>query len=256
MKVLITGASSGIGLDMAKYLSSMGHELILVARDKDRLEEIQRSLKTKTKIIIMDLAIESNVKSLYVLCKNDNIDMLINNAGFGICGEFTETEINRELEMMDLNMKAVYILTKMFLTQMESRGGGYILNVASSAAFTPGPLMAIYYATKAYVLRLTEAIYYELKKTKSKVVISCLCPGPVATNFNKVANVSFSIKPLTSEYVAKYAIDQMLYKHKLVIIPGLKMKLLHFLEHFVSDKTQMHFAYKIQHKKLNSRIDK
>ena len=198
----------------------------------------------------MDLTITSNVKSLYVMCKNENIDILINNAGFGLCGKFTETDLNRELEMLELNIKAVHILTKQFAKDMSRRNKGYILNVASSAGFYPGPLMATYYATKAYVLRLTEAIYYELKKDKSKVVVSCLCPGPVDTNFNKVANVHFSVKPMNCDKVAKYAIDKMLKKHKLVIIPGVKMKLAHFFGHFVSDKTLMRFAYRIQAKKL------
>lgn len=250
MKVLITGASSGLGLSMAKYLGSLGHELILVARDKDRLEEVQQMIKTKSKIIVMDLAIENNVKTLYVLCKNENIDILINNAGFGLCGDFSETEVSRELEMIELNIKAVHILTKQFLKDMKRRGTGYILNIASSAAFFPGPLMATYYATKAYVLRLSEAIAYELKKEKSKVVISCLCPGPVNTNFNKVANVSFSVKPLESDDVAKYAINQMLNKKKIVIIPGFKMKCAKFFGRFVSDKFLMRITYRIQKKKL------
>lgn len=250
MKALITGASSGIGRSMAKYLSSLGHELILVARDKEKLEQLQLELKTKSKIIVMDLSVENNVKGLYVLCKNDNIDILINNAGFGLCGSFLETEMNKELEMLDVNMKAVHILTKQFLKDMKRRGSGYILNVASSAAFQPGPLMATYYATKAYVLRLTEAIAYELKKEKSNVVISCLCPGPVDTNFNNVANVTFAVKPLTSNYVAKYAIDQMLEKKKLVIVPGFKMKLTYFFGHFVGDSFKMRIAYRIQKRKL------
>ena len=163
---------------------------------------------------------------------------------------FTETDNNRELEMIDLNIRAVHLLTKLFLKDMKRRNQGYILNVASSAAFYPGPLMATYYATKAYVLRLTQAIYYELKKEKSKVVVSCLCPGPVDTNFNKVANVHFSVKPMKSEKVAKYAIDQLLNKHKLVIVPGFKMKCAHFFSRFVSDKTLMRFAYRIQKKKM------
>ena len=250
MKALITGASSGIGRSMANYLAELGHELILVARDKDKLEEVQKELKTKTKIIVMDLSIENNIKSLYVICKNENIDILINNAGFGLCGMFTETEVSKELEMIDVNIKAVHFLTKQFLKDMKKRGTGYILNVASSAAFYPGPLMATYYATKAYVLRLTEAIYYELKKEKSKVVISCLCPGPVDTNFNKVANVDFATKPLSSDYVAKYAIDKMLNQHKLVIIPGTQMKFSKFFSRFAPDKLIMKVAYRFQKKKI------
>ncbi len=248
MKALVTGASSGIGLEIAKYLDELGYHLILVARDKDKLEELATTLKHKPKIIVMDLLVESNVKSLYVLTKNEEIDILVNNAGFGDFGKFTETDISKELEMIDLNIKALHMLTKMFLKEMVKKDDGYILNVASSAAFQPGPLMATYYSTKAYVLHLTEAIWYELKKQKSKVHISCLCPGPVDTNFNRVAGVRFSVKPLSSEKVARYAVDKM-FKKKLVIIPGFKMKCAKFFGRFLSDKKLMSITYKIQKKK-------
>ncbi len=248
MKVLITGASSGIGYQMAKYLSDLGHDLILVSRDKEKLQEMQETLKTDVKIIVADLSLESKVKEVYVLCKNENIDVLINNAGFGDFGKFDETDLSKELNMIDLNIKAVHILTKLFLKDMKKRNSGYILNVASSAAFVPGPLMATYYSTKAYVLRLTTSISEELRRDKSSVVVSCLCPGPVDTNFNKVANVKFSVKPLTSEFVAKYAIDEMFNK-KLVIVPGFKMKCAYFFERFLSTKALARITYNIQKKK-------
>ena len=235
MKALITGASSGIGLDMARYLAKQKCELILVAKDKEKLEKVQETLPTKVTIIVADLSNEQKVKELYVLTKKENIDILINNAGFGDFGFFTETDLNKEINMIDTNIRAVHILTKSFLKDMEKRDSGYILNVASSAAFQPGPLMATYYATKSYVYQLTEAIYYEQKKKKSNVHVSVLCPGPVATNFNNVANVNFAVKPLTSEYVARYAIDNM-FKEKMLIIPGFKMKCAKFFGRFVSDK--------------------
>ena len=166
MKALITGASSGIGREMAKYLATMGHELILAGRDKDALEELQNELDIESQIVIIDLSDEKKVKELYVLMRNENIDILINNAGFGDFGKFYETDINRELEMINTNIKAVHILTKVFLRDMKKRNSGYILNVASIAAFGPGPLMATYYATKAYVNNLTEAIYEELRREK------------------------------------------------------------------------------------------
>ena len=246
MKALITGASSGIGLDMARYLATMKYELILVARDKKKLEDIQESLPTKVTIIVADLANEQKVKELYVLLKKENIDILINNAGFGAFGNFTETDLNKE--MIDTNIRAVHILTKSFLKDMEKNNYGYILNVASSAAFQPGPLMATYYATKSYVYQLTEALYYEQKKKGSKVHISVLCPGPVATNFNNVAGVKFGVKPLKSSYVAKYAIDSM-FKKKMLIIPGFTMKCAKFFGRFVSDKFLLRIAYRIQKKK-------
>lgn len=250
MKALITGASSGIGLDMARYLASMKYELILVSRDKEKLEKIQESLPTKVTIIVADLSNEQKVKELYVLTKKEKIDILINNAGFGACGYFTETDLNNELEMIDTNIKAVHLLTKSFLKDMEKNNYGYILNVASSAAFQPGPLMATYYATKSYVYQLSAAIYYEQKKKKTNVHVSVLCPGPVATNFNNVAGVKFGVKPLKSSYVAKYAIDEM-FKNKMLIIPGFKMKCAKFFSRFVSDEILLKIIYKIQKKKIN-----
>lgn len=249
MKALITGASSGIGLDMARYLAKQKCELILVAKDKEKLEKVQETLPTKVTIIVADLSNEQKVKELYVLTKKENIDILINNAGFGDFGFFTETDLNKEINMIDTNIRAVHILTKSFLKDMEKRDSGYILNVASSAAFQPGPLMATYYATKSYVYQLTEAIYYEQKKKKSNVHVSVLCPGPVATNFNNVANVNFAVKPLTSEYVARYAIDNM-FKEKMLIIPGFKMKCAKFFGRFVSDKFLLRIAYRIQRRKV------
>lgn len=253
MKALITGASSGIGLEMAKYLANQKVELILVARNREKLEALQEQLPTKTTIIVTDLSIEQKVKELYVLTKNENIDILINNAGFGTCGDFDRGELAVDLPMIETNVKAVHILTKTFLRDMLKKDKGYILNVASSAGFLPGgPLMATYYATKSYVVSLTEAIYYELKKRKSNVSISCLCPGPVATNFNQVAGVEFKLKAMSSEEVAQYAINEML-KKKMLIIPGFKMKCVKFFSHFLSDKRLLKMTYRIQKKKINTK---
>ena len=249
MKALVTGASSGIGKEIAIYLDKLGYEVILVARNKEKLESVAKTLTHKPKIIVMDLQQVEDIKSLYVLVKNDDIDILVNNAGFGLCGNFTDIELSKELEMIDINIKAVHILTKLFLKDMKRKNRGYILNVASSAAFESGPLMATYYSTKSYIYRLTEAINYELKKEKVKVHVSCLCPGPVDTNFNNVANVKFSVKPLKADYVAKYAVDKML-NNKMLIIPGLKMKLAKFFGRFLSDKTLMRITYRIQRRKI------
>lgn len=250
MKALITGASSGIGKDMARYLASMKVELILVARNREKLEKLQEELPTKTTIIVTDLSIEQKVKELYVLTKNENIDILINNAGFGACCDFDKGELAIDLPMIETNIKAVHILTKAFLRDMIKKNKGYILNVASSAGLLPGgPLMATYYATKSYVVSLTEAIFYELKRKKSEVSISCLCPGPVNTNFNEVANVAFKVKAMDSKTVAKYAIDEM-FKKKMLIIPGFKMKCMKFFSHFLSDKSLLRKTYKIQYRKI------
>ena len=248
MKALVTGASSGIGRDMAKYLSRMGCDLILVARDEKGLEKVAESIKTNTKIIATDLTVIDNCKSLYKMVKSEDIDILINNAGFGDFGQFVETDLNKELNMIDLNIKTVHILTKLFLRDMKAKNHGYILNVSSSASFQPGPLMATYYSTKAYVLRLTTAIYEELRKEGSNVVVSVLCPGPVTTNFNNVANVEFQLKSLPSKYVAKYGIDNM-FKKKLIIIPSLYMKVLYFFSRILPTKTILKVSYNIQKRK-------
>ena len=248
MKALITGASSGLGREMAIYLSELGYDLILVARNKDKLLELQDEVKTNTKIVVADLKDETKLKELYVLCKNDNIDVLINNAGFGLFGEFSETDLNTELDMIDVNIRALHTLTKFFLKDMKKRDSGYILNVSSAASFSSGPLMATYYATKGYVTKLTLAIYEELRRDKSKVHISCLCPGPVDTNFNNTANVEFGMKGLDKRKVARYAIDKM-FKNKLIIIPGFKMKVTTFFSRFVSNKRALKTVYKFQKKK-------
>lgn len=249
MKALITGASSGIGMEMAKILAREKCELILVARSKEKLEYLQRTLPTKSTIIVMDLANEQKVKELYVVTRNEKIDILINNAGFGAWGDFETVPTGKEFEMIDTNIKAVHFLTKSFLRDMIDRDSGYILNVASSAGLMPGgPLMATYYASKSYVTSLTNSIWYELKKKNSNVSISCLCPGPVDTNFNDVAGVQFSTKPMNAHEVAEYAIDKM-FKRKRLIIPGTKMKMAHFFSRFLSEKALLKAAYKIQNKK-------
>ena len=222
MKALITGASSGMGRDMAKILSQKGYDLILVARDEKKLEEVKKQLKAETKIVVMDISKEENCKKLYE--ENKDIDILINNAGFGDCGHFEETSLDKDIQMIHTNIIAYHILTKLYLKEMIKKDSGKILNVASIAGFMPGPLMTTYYSTKNYVVRFSESIREELRRKKSKVQISILCPGPVDTNFNKVADVEFALKGLSSEYVAKYAINKFL-KGKFYIVPGLKIKL-------------------------------
>jgi len=248
MKALITGASSGIGRDMARVLSDKGYDLILVARDSKKLKELKRELKTNVDVISMDLESVDNCKKLYEQVKEKNIDILINNAGFGDIGAFRKTDMNKELSMIDLNIKAVHILTKLFLNNFVKKDNGYILNVSSASAFQPGPLMATYYSTKCYAYHLTLAIYEELKQMKSNVKISCLCPGPVDTNFNRVANCEFKVKSLSSEYVAKYAIDKM-FRNKLLIIPGFNIKLLYIFGRFVPNKLKLKITYNIQYRK-------
>lgn len=248
MKALITGASSGIGEQIAYSLSKRGYDLILVATDMKKLSKVADNCETETKIILCDLRHEDYVYDLYEQVKEDEIDILVNNAGFGLFGTFDETDLDRELEMINVNIKAVHILTKLFLKDFMKKDAGHILNVASSAGFMAGPKLNTYYATKNYVLKLTEALYEELRVKKSNVHVSALCPGPVNTNFNKVADGTFNVKGLSSEYVGEYAIKKML-KNKLVIIPGFNMKIVIFLTRFIPIKTLLKFTYKIQDKK-------
>mgnify|MGYP000327399447 FL=1 len=247
-KALVTGATSGIGRDITRYLASLNYEVYAVGRNIEKLEELQNELGKNVKTIKMDISSKENCIALYEEIKDKNIDLLVNNAGFGVFGNFTETDLEKEVNLINTNITAVHVLTKLFLKDMVKNNKGRILNVASIAGFAPGPLMAAYYSSKAYVLRLTESIYEELKKQKSNVTISVLCPGPVATNFNNVANVKFSIKALSSEYVAKYAIDKTL-KGKLVIVPGMKIKILRILSKLSPDKLTMKIIYQNQKRK-------
>lgn len=249
MKALITGASSGIGKNMAYVLANKGIDLILVARNKDELLKIKANVKVNVLVIELDLLKEKNVFKLYEMCKDRNIDILINNAGFGLFGLFTETDLDRELEMIDLNIKAYHILTKLFLKDFVEKDNGYILNVASSAGFMAGPRLSTYYATKNYVLKLTMAINEELRQSGSNVVVSALCPGPVNTNFNKVAHGEFSIKEASPKYVAEYAINK-LFKKKMIIIPTFRIKLGIFLLRVLPYRIQLIYCYHIQGKKL------
>lgn len=255
MIALITGASSGIGRDMARILNNLNYDIIITARNEESLKELKKELNEKNNnkvdIYLADLSKEEECLKLYneVKEKYQNIDLLINNAGFGLCGKMTNTDLDTEMKMVDTNIKAVHILTKMFLKDMVERDSGKILNIASVASFMAGPLMATYYATKNYVLRFSQAIREELRKDKSNVKISVLCPGPVNTNFNKVANVRFALKGLSSEYVAKYAINKTL-KGKFLIVPGWKIKMARFLSKISSDTISTRICYHMQSKKI------
>lgn len=246
MKALITGASSGIGLEMAKYLSSLGHEVILVANDERKLNSVKDVMTTNAKVYCYDLSVMDNCFLLYDKVKDEKIDIVINNAGYGIFGDYEMDNIDREMNMIDLNVKCLHILTKLFINNKNTK---YIMNVASSAGLMKGgPLMSGYYATKSYVCSYSFALYEELRRRGVDKHISVLCPGPVNTNFNKVANVKFNIKSLEAPKVAKYAIDKM-FKNKLLIIPGTTVRLGVFFSRFLPLKTLLKITYKIQNKK-------
>lgn len=196
---VITGASAGLGVEFAKKLSAKGYKLVLVARREERLQKLAKRLRTESEVVAADLAKEEECYRVFEAVQGKEIAIFINNAGFGECGRFSETNLEKEMSMIQLNVKAVHLFTKLMLKKMQEQHFGYILNVASCAGLMPaGPYMATYYATKAYVTSLTRAIAEELRECGSPVYIGCLCPGPVDTEFNRVANVKFMMKGITS----------------------------------------------------------
>lgn len=246
MKALITGASSGIGREMAIYLAELGYDLIVVARNRKKLEELKNIVKTDVKVMEYDLSILNNCYDLYNKIENENIDIVINDAGFGLFGSYKNNDTDVEMNMIDLNIKALHVLTKLFVNNKNTK---YILNVASSAGLMKGgPLMSTYYATKSYVCSYTLALYEELRRNQSNKVISVLCPGPVDTNFNDRANVNFKVKSMDARSVARYAIDKM-FKKKLIIIPGISVKLGIFFMRFIPTKLLLKLTYSFQERK-------
>lgn len=248
MRVLITGASSGIGKSLAMEFSKLGYDLVLVARNLEKLEEVKDIIGDKVQVELypMDLAQIENCMCLYEKVKD--IDILVNNAGFGLCGEFVDLSLEEEISMIDTNVKALHILMKLYLNDMVERNQGQILNVASVAGFMSGPLMATYYATKNYVVSLSEAVFEELRKGKSNVSISILCPGPVDTNFDRVAGVDFSLSSVSSEYVAECAI-RGIQKRKFYIVPSLKISFLRVMSRLVPRSLLVKLVYFQQKKK-------
>ena len=214
MKALITGASSGIGMEIARELAARGYELILVARRRERLEALARELTVKCRILEFDLSSEEQCRMLYCRARSEDLEIVINNAGFGVCGPFATTDLERDLEMVRLNIVAVHILTKLFLHDFRMRNRGYILNVASSAGFMAGPLMATYYATKNYV-----------------------------------ANVRFSVPGMDAKRCARIAVRGLLHK-KQTIVPGAGMKAAMAARRFVPECILPRVTYRVQHRKL------
>jgi uncharacterized protein len=231
---LITGASSGIGYELAQLFARDRYNLVLVARSADKLKQIAdeftRQFGISVKIISLDLSLPDAPEKVFSELQQEaiEIDVLVNNAGFASYGFFWETDLNAELQMMQLNMVALTHLTKLFLKEMVSRHEGKILNIASTAAFQPGPLMAVYYATKAYVLSFSEALANELQGTG--VTVTALCPGPTESGFQARANMEESKlvsgkRIMDAKTVAEIGYRGLM-KGETVVIPGLKNKLL------------------------------
>lgn len=251
MKALVTGATSGIGQSFAAKLSRKGWSLILTGRNETKLKEMQKSLGGNVEIIAADLSKREEVFRVYEFCKDKNVDMLINNAGYGLFGKFDDTDLDDELNMINVNITALHILTKLFLRDFKKKDHGTILNVASAAGFMSGPLMAAYYASKNYVLKLSVAIYEELRRDRSNVKITVLCPGPVDTNFNNRAGVSFSVKPITADETAEYALRKA-FSGKLFAVPGLFVKFGTLSPRVLPQKLLASIVYNIQKAKKTS----
>ncbi len=255
MIALVTGASSGIGRDIARELAKRNYNIIAVARNEDALKKLKQELEgiynIKVDVRAIDLINRDSCRKLYedIKEKYGVLDILVNDAGFGTCGKFTDTELEKELGMIDTNIVALHILTKLFLQDMVKTNKGYILNVASIAGFMPGPLMATYYSTKSYVVKLTQSIRHELFMQGSKVKISALCPGPVKTNFNKVADVKFNLHEADSRHVAKYAVKRM-FMNRTLIFPNFSIWLARIFSKILPDQVSAFFCYFAQKRKI------
>lgn len=241
---VVTGASSGIGQEMALRLGRRGWRLLLCARRTEALERLAARIRkergaagkedgrnaevegdAEIEILTADLSLPEGIEALLSTAGSREIGLFINCAGFGLAGDFGETSLDRELAMIDVNVRAVHILTKKMMLQMEAQGYGRILNVASSAGLLPaGPFLATYYATKAYVASLTQAVAEELRERKSPVRVFCLCPGPVDTEFNAVAQVRFGLPGISARFCADCALKGI-EGRRVLIVPSLRMKL-------------------------------
>lgn len=231
---LITGASSGIGLDLTRLFAADRYDLVLVARSEAKLREtaaaLEKEFGIRATVIAADLAKPEAPREIAAALRAQSIEIevLVNNAGYGLAGAFAETDAQTELDMIQVNVVALTHLTKLLLPEMVARKRGRILNVASTAAFQPGPYMAVYYATKAYVLFFSEAIADELRD--SGVTVTALCPGPTYTGFAAAADMESSrlfrmTRPMTSAEVAKIGYRAM-KRGTRVVVAGMKNKLL------------------------------
>lgn len=256
---LITGASSGIGFELASVFARNNHNLILVARSKEKLEslrsEIEKNYQVVAEVIPLDLSLPNSAEELFNLTqkKNLKVEILLNNAGFGDHGLFLNADSKKIEEMINLNILTLTKLTKLFLPQMVENKYGKIMNVASTAAFQPGPLMSVYYATKSYVLSFSEALYEELKETG--VSVTALCPGPTESGFSAVANMSNIalmelMKLPTSRDVAEYGYKALM-NDKAVAVHGLMNNVVAKTTSFIPRAITRKLVMKLQQKRLS-----
>ena len=253
--VLITGPSSGIGLELARLFARDGYNLILASRNIEKLNQIAAELisgqNVEIKIIAKDLSLPASPREIFSELSREaiSVDILVNNAGFGIYGAFSKIDLNRSLDMLQINMLAVTQLTRLFLPEMLEKKSGKILNVASTAAFQPGPFMAGYFASKAFVLSLSEALANELEG--SGVTVTALCPGPTATEFQRISNTEdireTKIGMMSAQKVARIGYRELM-RGKTLVIPGLMNKLAACAVRFLPRKVVTRLARWVEEK--------
>ncbi|GHA66950.1 SDR family NAD(P)-dependent oxidoreductase [Pontibacter akesuensis] len=257
---LVTGASGGIGMALAECFARDGHNLVLVARSEEKLQRLAQEYAAKykvyTRVIVQDLSKAEGPEKVFAALQRDSllVDVLVNNAGFGNFGAFRETELQKELNMMQLNVVSLTHLCKLFLRQLPVGQHGRILNVSSTAAFPPGPYMAVYYASKAFVQSFTEGLAAELED--ECITVTALCPGPTDTGFKQAANLGgsglFSKKYVAdAESVAKAGYEGMM-AGEVVVIPGIQNKLTTFSTRFMPRSFLRSMVKRIQTKRAKS----
>ena len=249
MIAVVTGASDGIGMEMAKILGGLRFDLVLAARREKELTRlasaISKKYPVKAEAFVCDLSEESECRRLHEYCAGKDVRVFINNAGRGVYGFFSETEAEDQLAVVKLNVIGAHLLFKLFADSMEN---GFILNVASMAGFQETPLTAVYGASKAYLYHLSSSVNYEFRKQKKPVHVATLCPGSVSTGFDKAAGVSHPLKGMSAHDCAEIALYQM-FKGKNVIIPGFKERLARTAVRFLPRKVILPVEYRIQSKK-------
>jgi short-subunit dehydrogenase len=240
MAALITGASVGIGRELAKIFAERGHDLVLVARNREQLETVAQECESKgqikARVLAKDLSLASSPREIFdeLMRENVVVDVLVNNAGVGTHGLFADIDLDADLRLLQVNIVALTAMTKLFLREMLSRGKGRIMNVASTAAFQPGPLMATYYASKAYVLSFSEAVAQEV--AGRGVSVTALCPGPVETEFQKRAGIEgsrlFKSAAMNPRRVALAGYRGMMQGHR-IVMPGVSNRIVSFANRLV-----------------------
>ncbi|MBP5662163.1 MAG: SDR family NAD(P)-dependent oxidoreductase [Clostridia bacterium] len=248
MQAVITGASSGLGAEFARQLDAMGYETVLVARRREQLETLRHTLTNKSEVVCMDLAVPENAQKLFE--RFPEADILINNAGFGLFGAFRESDPAVLERMIATNVTAATVLLRLYGEAFTARGSGYILNTASSAAFMAGPYFALYYASKSYLLRLSQALACEWKPLG--VTVSALCPGSVATEFNLRAGTTSSTKPISAQKCVQYALKK-LFAGKAIIIPTAKMRAAFVMSKLMPESWLTAFSCRVQTKRMKEK---